>query len=80
MKVDIGLVQLSPYQPRLVFDLWNLKQEIKKDGLLNELTVRKKGGRPTDPAASFFAGISLTIIAVHRVRRSAVGGGPWALS
>jgi len=43
MKVDISLIQPSPYQPRLLFDLSELKDEIKRDGLLNELVVRKQG-------------------------------------
>ncbi|MCW3993852.1 MAG: ParB/RepB/Spo0J family partition protein [Candidatus Bathyarchaeota archaeon] len=41
MKVDIDLIQPSPYQPRLVFDQEDLKREIEKDGLLNDLVVRK---------------------------------------
>lgn len=41
MKVDIDLIQPSPYQPRLIFDQEYLKSEIEKDGLLNDLVVRK---------------------------------------
>lgn len=41
MKVDIDLIQPSPYQPRLIFDREDLKREIEKDGLLNDLVVRK---------------------------------------
>jgi len=43
MKVDINLIKPSPYQPRLVFDVDGLKQEIKRDGLLSDLVVRKQG-------------------------------------
>jgi ParB family chromosome partitioning protein len=43
MEVNIELVQPSPYQPRLIFDQGGLKEEIKKDGLLNALVVRKQG-------------------------------------
>ncbi len=43
MKVDIDLIQPSPYQPRLIFDLDDLKKEIEKDGLLSDLVARKKG-------------------------------------
>lgn len=43
MKVDINLVKPSPYQPRLLFDLSALKDEITRDGLLSDLVVRKQG-------------------------------------
>ena len=43
MEVNIDLIRPSPYQPRLVFDQDDLKGEIKKDGLLNTLVVRKQG-------------------------------------
>lgn len=43
MEVDINSIRPSPYQPRLIFDLEDLKQEIKKDGLLNNLVVRNRG-------------------------------------
>lgn len=43
MKVDIDLIRPSPYQPRLIFDQDDLKREIKKDRLLNDLVVRKHG-------------------------------------
>ncbi len=43
MNVDISLVKPSPYQPRLLFDLNELKNEIKRDGLLSDLLVRKQG-------------------------------------
>jgi ParB/RepB/Spo0J family partition protein len=41
MKVDIDLIRPSPYQPRLIFNQDDLKREIEKDGLLNDLLVRK---------------------------------------
>lgn len=43
MEVEVNLLQPSPYQPRLIFDLETLKQEIKKDGLLCDLIVRPRG-------------------------------------
>jgi len=43
LKVDIDLIQPSPYQPRLILDQEELKSEIEKDGLLNDLVVRKNG-------------------------------------
>jgi ParB/RepB/Spo0J family partition protein len=43
LKVDIDSIQPSPYQPRLIFDEGDLKGEIEKDGLLNNLVVRKNG-------------------------------------
>ncbi|UCD25997.1 MAG: ParB/RepB/Spo0J family partition protein [Candidatus Bathyarchaeota archaeon] len=43
MKVDINLIKPSPYQPRLVFDIDELKDEIERDGLLSDLVVRKQG-------------------------------------
>jgi len=43
MRVDIDLIRPSPYQPRLVFDLDELKKEIERDGLLSDLVVRKRG-------------------------------------
>jgi len=43
MEIEIDLIRPSPYQPRLTFNLDELKQEIKKDGLLSELVVRKRG-------------------------------------
>jgi len=43
MEVDIDLIRPSPYQPRLVFDLEDLKSEIEKDGLLSDLVVRQQG-------------------------------------
>ena len=43
MEVDVDSIRSSPYQPRLIFDLEDLKQEIKKDGLLSNLVVRNRG-------------------------------------
>jgi len=43
MKVDINSIRSNPYQPRLIFDQEELKQEIEKDGLLNDLVVRNQG-------------------------------------
>ena len=43
MEVDIDSIRPSPFQPRLIFDQEDLKQEIKKDGLLSNLVVRKQG-------------------------------------
>jgi ParB family chromosome partitioning protein len=43
MEVDVDSIRPSPYQPRLIFDLEDLKQEIKKDGLLSDLVVRNRG-------------------------------------
>lgn len=42
MDVDIESIRSSPYQPRMIFDLDELKEEIEKDGLLNHLVVRKQ--------------------------------------
>lgn len=43
MKVEVDLIEPSPYQPRLTFNVDELKQEIERDGLLSNLVVRKKG-------------------------------------
>jgi ParB family chromosome partitioning protein len=43
MKVDIDLIKPSPYQPRLIFNIDELKQEIERDGLFTELVARKQG-------------------------------------
>jgi len=43
MKVDINSIKPSPYQPRLVFEIDELRQEIERDGLLSDLVVRKQG-------------------------------------
>jgi ParB family chromosome partitioning protein len=42
MKIEIDLIKPSPYQPRLFFDVSELKQEIERDGLLSDLVVRKQ--------------------------------------
>ncbi len=42
MEVAIDLIKPSPYQPRLTFDIEDLKEEIQKDGLLSALVVRKR--------------------------------------
>lgn len=44
--VDIPVDQIkpSPYQPRLTFDLEDIKGSIMRDGILVTLTVRKKDG------------------------------------
>jgi len=43
MNVEVDLIKPSPYQPRLFFDVNELKQEIERDGLLSDLVVRKQG-------------------------------------
>ena len=43
MEVEIDSIRSSPYQPRLIFDVEDLKQEIEKDGLLSDLVVRDRG-------------------------------------
>ena len=42
MDVDIDLIKPSPYQPRLFFEVDDLKEEIERDGLLSALVVRKR--------------------------------------
>lgn len=42
MDVAIDLIKPSPYQPRLTFDVDDLKEEIQRDGLLSALVVRKR--------------------------------------
>lgn len=42
MEVPIELIRPSPYQPRLTFNLDDLKEEIQRDGLLTALVVRKQ--------------------------------------
>ena len=42
MEVEIELIKPSPYQPRLIFDIDELKEEIESDGLISELVVRKQ--------------------------------------
>lgn len=41
-NVDIDLIKPSPYQPRLFFEVDDLKEEIERDGLLSAIVVRKK--------------------------------------
>jgi len=43
MEVDIDLIRPSPYQPRQIFTLDDLRSEIQKDGLLSDLVARKQG-------------------------------------
>jgi ParB family chromosome partitioning protein len=43
MDIDIDLIRPSPFQPRQVFNLDDLKMEIQRDGLLSDLVVRKRG-------------------------------------
>jgi len=42
-EVPIDQIKPSPYQPRLRFDLEDLREEIERDGLLSPLLVRKHG-------------------------------------
>jgi len=42
MDVNIDQIKPSPYQPRLVFAVEDLKEEIQGDGLLSALVVRKQ--------------------------------------
>lgn len=42
MEIAIDLIKPSPYQPRLTFEVEDLKNEIQKDGLLSALVVRKR--------------------------------------
>ncbi|MBT8172274.1 ParB/RepB/Spo0J family partition protein [Candidatus Bathyarchaeota archaeon] len=42
LQIDITLIKPSPYQPRLIFDVSELKEEIENDGLISELVVRKQ--------------------------------------
>jgi len=41
--VPIGQIHPSPDQPRLEFSIDDLTKELRRDGLLNELVVRRKG-------------------------------------
>jgi len=43
MEIEIESIRPSPFQPRLVFNLDDLKMEIQRDGLLSDLVVRKRG-------------------------------------
>lgn len=42
MEIPIELIRPSPYQPRLTFNIDDLKEEIEKDGLLSAVVVRKR--------------------------------------
>ena len=44
MEVGLDNIRPSPYQPRLVFQIDDLKAEIERDGLLSELIVRERDG------------------------------------
>jgi ParB family chromosome partitioning protein len=43
MEIDIDLIRPTLYQPRLYFNLEELKFEIQRDGLLSDLVVCKRG-------------------------------------
>jgi ParB/RepB/Spo0J family partition protein len=43
-QIPLDLIKPSPYQPRLYFDLEDIRGSIMKDGILVPLTVRKKDG------------------------------------
>lgn len=43
MEVNAEKIKPSSYQPRYIFNLDDLETEIKKDGLLSDLVVRRKG-------------------------------------
>jgi len=42
IEILINQIRPSPYQPRLIFDLEDLRESIQRDGMLVPLTVRKK--------------------------------------
>lgn len=42
--IPVDMIKPSPYQPRLLFDLDDIKGSIMRDGVLVSLTVRKKDG------------------------------------
>jgi len=44
MEVRLDHIRPSPYQPRLIFQIDDLKAEIERDGLLSELVVRERDG------------------------------------
>ena len=44
MEVPIEMIKPSPYQPRIIFDVEDLKSEIESVGLLRSLLVRKRDG------------------------------------
>ena len=43
MEVNVEAIKPSPYQPRYIFDIEDLESEIRRDGLLSDLIVRRKG-------------------------------------
>ena len=43
-EVTLDQIKSSPYQPRLYFDLEDIRESIKDDGILISLTVREKDG------------------------------------
>lgn len=43
-QISVGLIKPSPYQPRLTFDLEDIRGSVEKDGILVALTVREKDG------------------------------------
>lgn len=44
LEIPLNKIKASPFQPRLEFDLENLKGSILRDGILVPITVRKKDG------------------------------------
>ena len=42
--IPVDQIKPSPYQPRLYFDLEDLRESVKEDGILVSLTVREKDG------------------------------------
>jgi len=44
MDIPVEQIKPSPYQPRMTFDLEDIKGSIMRDGILVTLTVRKKDG------------------------------------
>jgi len=42
--IPVDKIKPSPYQPRLYFDLEDIRESVKEDGILVSLTVRKKDG------------------------------------
>ena len=43
-QISVDKIKPSPYQPRLIFDLEDIRGSIQKDAILVALTVRKKDG------------------------------------
>lgn len=44
IQIPVDQIKPSPYQPRLIFNLEDIKGSIMRDGILVALTVRKKDG------------------------------------